>query len=193
MSPDRRPVDEHDPGSGVGIDEAADTRLDLTPRTTAPVGGVPVARRRSPLAWLVLALVLVGIGFVVLNGLSDATLYFRNADEAVAQRDELGTRRFRIQGLVVDDPVLDGEAARFEIEYNGVVVPVRLTDGIPEMFQVGRPAVMEGHFAEGDELLFLADEIFVKHDETYEEEHPDRVAEAEDGREGDGQDGDADG
>jgi cytochrome c-type biogenesis protein CcmE len=181
-------VDEHDPGSGVGLDDAADTGIDLRPRTSDADSPPPVRRRRNPLAWLVLAAVVVGLGFVVLNGLSGATLYFRNADEAVAQRDELGTRRFRLQGLVVDEPEIDGAVALFTVEYNDVAVPIRLTDGIPDMFQVGRPAVMEGHFAEGDELLFLADEIFVKHDEvyeeddgTYEEEHPDRVDEAEDG------------
>ena len=132
---------------------------------------------------MVLGLVVVGLGFVVLNGLSGATLYFRNADEAVAQRDDLGTRRFRIQGLVVDEPVVDGEVATFEIAYNDVVVPVRLTQGIPDLFQVGRPVVMEGHLAEGTEVLFLADRIFVKHDEVYEEEHSDRIDEAEDGEE----------
>jgi cytochrome c-type biogenesis protein CcmE len=181
---------DHDPGSGIGLDDAADTGIDLRPRTSSD-GFVPVRRRRHPFAWVVLGVVVVGLGFVVLNGLSGATLYFRNADEAVAQRDDLGTRRFRLQGLVADEPAIDGEVALFSIEYNDVVVPVRLTDGIPDLFQVGRPAVMEGHFAEGDELLFLADEIFVKHDEvyeeddgTYEEEHPDRIDEAEDGEEG---------
>lgn len=178
--------DEHDPGSGVGTDDAADTGLDLTPRTSDATAPAPVRRRRSPLAWIVLGLVLVGLGFVVVQGLSGATLYFRNADEAVAQRDELGSRRFRIQGSVVDEPVIDGDVATFEITYNDVAVPIRLTDGIPDLFQVDRPVVMEGRFAEGEEVLFLADRIFVKHDETYEEEHQDRIDDAEDARE-DGQ------
>jgi cytochrome c-type biogenesis protein CcmE len=175
---------DHDPGSGIGLDDAADTGIDLRPRTSPDGSPVPVRRRRHPFAWVVLVLVVVGLGFVVLNGLSGATLYFRNADEAVAQRDDLGTRRFRIQGLVVDEPVIDGEVATFEIAYNDVVVPVRLTQGIPDLFQVGRPVVMEGHLAEGTEVLFLADRIFVKHDEVYEEEHSDRITEAEDGEEG---------
>ena len=173
--------DEHDPGSGIGIDDAADAGIDLRPRTSEADSPAPPRRRRHPFAWVVLGLVVVGLGFVVLNGLSGATLYFRNADEAVAQRDDLGTRRFRIQGLVVDEPVIDDDVASFAIVFNEVTVPVRLTDGIPDLFQVDRPVVMEGHFAEGDEVLFLADRVFVKHDEVYEEEHPDRVVEAEDG------------
>ena len=177
-------TDEHDPGSGIGLDDAADTDIDLRPRTSDADSPPPIRGRRKPWAYLVLAVVLVGLGFVVLNGLSGATLYFRNADEAVAQRDELGTRRFRLQGLVVDDPVIDDEIATFEVAYNDVVVPVRLSDGIPDLFQVDRPVVMEGHFAEGAEVLFLADRVFVKHDEVYEEEHSDRIDEAEDGEEG---------
>jgi cytochrome c-type biogenesis protein CcmE len=185
VSGDTTVHDEHDPGSGVGIDDAADTGLDLRPRTSDADSPPPAPRRRrNPWAYLVLAAVLVGLGFVVLNGLSGATLYFRNADEAVAQHDDLGTRRFRIQGLVVDEPVVEGEIATFEIAYNDVVVPIRLSDGIPDLFQVDRPVVMEGHFAEGDEVVFLADRIFVKHDEVYEEEHSDRIDEAEDGEAG---------
>ena len=179
---------DHDPGSGVGVDDAADDEIDLTPRTP-PAGhdgrGAAMGRRRtSPLAWVVLAVVVAGLGFVVLNGLSGATLYFRNADEAVAQREELGTRRFRLQGLVVADAVTDGDVSSFEVTFNGVDVPVRSTDGIPSLFQPGRPVVMEGHFAEGADVLFLADRIFVKHDETYEADNGDRIDDAEDGQTG---------
>jgi cytochrome c-type biogenesis protein CcmE len=174
---------EQDPGSGIGIDDAADTDLDLTPRTSD--ADRPARRRRtSPVTWAVVAVVVVGLGYVVLNGLSGATLYFRNADEAVAEHDELGTRRFRLQGLVVDEAVTEGDVVTFEVEFNDAVVPVRSTAGLPALFQPGRPVVMEGHFAPGDEILYLADDIFVKHDETYEADNPDRIADAEDGREG---------
>ena len=175
-------IDRHDPGSGVGIDDAADTGLDLTPRTSD--ADRPRSRRRRPLAWLVLAVVVIALGYVVLNGLSGATLYFRNADEAVAEHDELGTRRFRLQGLVVDEAVTEGDVVTFEVAFNDVVVPVRSTVGLPALFLPGRPVVMEGHFAAGDEVLYLADDIFVKHDETYEDDNSDRIADAEDGESG---------
>ena len=149
---------DHDPGSGIGLDDAADTGIDLRPRTAPDGSPVPVRRRRHPFAWVVLGLVVVGLGFVVLNGLSGATLYFRNADEAVAQRDDLGTRRFRIQGLVVDEPVIDGEVATFEIAYNDVVVPVRLTQGIPDEFAetLTRDAAFPKRMGRPDEYAVLA-------------------------------------
>ena len=44
-------------------------------------------------------LVVVAVIAVVLwNGLSQATLFFYNVDQAVADRTELGDKRFRIQG-----------------------------------------------------------------------------------------------
>lgn len=186
-------MNDDDPGAGLGTDDAAGPALDLSPRT-GPDGDGPAGRRRSrqranPLVWVVLVVVVVGLGFVVMNGLSDATLYFRNADEAVAERDELGTRRFRLQGLVVDDAVTEGDVAAFEVAFNDVVVPVRSTDGLPSLFEPGRPVVLEGRFAEGEEIVFLADRILVKHDETYEAENEDRLDDAEDGREGGSNDG----
>ena len=89
-----------DPGAGEGFDESS-TELDLTPRTVAPARE---PRKKRPIGvYVALAAVVLGIGFVVLQGLGDATLYFRNVDEVVANPDALGTRRFRLQGLVNDD------------------------------------------------------------------------------------------
>lgn len=175
---------DDDPGAGLGTDDAAGPALDLSPRTgdaDAP-GRVGRPRRKAnPLLWVVLAAIVAAVGFVVFKGLSGATLYFRNADEAVAQRDELGTRRFRIQGEVVDDPVTEGDVVTFDIVFNDVVVPIRSTDGLPDLFAPGEPVVMEGRFADGAEPLFLADRVLVKHDESYEADNGERLVDAEDG------------
>nr|MDQ3294566.1 cytochrome c maturation protein CcmE [Actinomycetota bacterium] len=119
---------------------------------------------------------------VVYRGLGDATLYFRNADEAVADRDELGTRDFRLQGLVVEDAVQGDGVTEFTVAFNDVEVPVRSTAGPPSLFELGIPVVLEGHFAEGEDIVFLAHRILVKHDETYDAENPDRVVDAVDGQ-----------
>jgi cytochrome c-type biogenesis protein CcmE len=176
---------DDDPGSGVGTDDAAGPALDLSPRTSdadAPVRSAGGRRRANPLLWVVLAAIVVAVGFVVFKGLSDATLYFRNADEAVAQRDELGTRRFRLQGAVVEDAITEGDVVTFEVEFNGVTVPVRSSDGLPSLFAPGEPVVMEGRFAEQDEPLFLADRVLVKHDESYEADNGERIDDAQDSR-----------
>ena len=169
--------------------------MELTPRTlddddvTVEEGHVPSRPRRArrgrrsrwaPLA--VLAVVLVGIGALVYRGLNDATLYFRNADEAVAQRDDLGTRRFRLQGTVVGEPVTDGDEVSFDVAFNGVEVAVAHTGTPPDMFAPGVPVVLEGHWSEGADV-FDSDRMLVKHDESYEseEDYEERIGEADEG------------
>lgn len=123
--------------------------------------------------WVVGAVVAAALGFLVFQGLGNATLYFRTADEAVAQRAQLGTRRFRIEGDVVDGSVHQvGNDVSFILTSKDVEVPVRHQGDPPELFRPGIPVVLEGHF-EGDH--FASDRILVKHSETYIAQNPDRV------------------
>jgi cytochrome c-type biogenesis protein CcmE len=171
-----------DPGAGHGFDESQSPDLDLTPRTGGGAAPARARKKRRPVgAYAVLALIVAGIGFVVFQGLGNATLYFRNVDEAVAHRDELGTRRFRLQGLVVDDVNERDGVVTFDVAFNGAELPVRHVGDPPDLFRPGQPVVLEGHFAEGSDV-FESDRILVKHDEDYTDEHEDRLVDAEDGR-----------
>ncbi len=124
--------------------------------------------------WLAGGLVVAALGFLVIQGLGNATLYFRTADEAVAQRESIGNRRFRIEGNVVAGSVQQaGERVSFTIEENGVTVPIVHRGDPPELFKPGIPVVMEGRF-DGDH--FASDRMLVKHSETYIAENPQRVA-----------------
>ena len=117
--------------------------------------------------------VLAALGFLVVRGLGNATLYFRTADQAVAQKQQLGDRPFRIEGTVVGGTVRAvSRDTAFNIESKGVVVPVSHQGDPPELFKPGIPVVLEGHF-QGDH--FASDRILVKHSETYIADNPDRV------------------
>ena len=145
--------------------------MDLTPRTVdAPAR---TRRRGSPIAVVVLVVLVLAAGFVLVRGLRDATVFFYRADEAVARRDELGERRFRLQGTVLEGVARSGEAVRFAVEANGVAVDVDHQGDPPELFEPGIPVVLEGHW-EGDR--FASDRILVKHSSEYKAENPDRVA-----------------
>lgn len=123
--------------------------------------------------WIAGVVVLAALGFLVFQGLGNATLYFRTADEAVAQRAELGDRRFRIEGDVVDGSVRQvGNDVSFTLTKNAVEVPVRHKGDPPELFRPGIPVVLEGRF-QGDH--FSSDRIMVKHSETYVAKNPERV------------------
>jgi cytochrome c-type biogenesis protein CcmE len=109
------------------------------------------------------------IAFVLLQGLGSATTYFRNADEAVADRSSLGTDRFRLQGTVVGRPQKVGETVEFSVAYDCAVVPVVHRGDPPELFKEGIPVVLEGAFAPtGD--AYESDRIFVRHTEEYSTE-----------------------
>ncbi|HVL28741.1 MAG TPA: cytochrome c maturation protein CcmE [Acidimicrobiales bacterium] len=132
-----------------------------------------VTTRNPRRLWIAGAVVLAALAFLVVKGLGNATLYFRTADEAVAQREALGERRFRIQGTVVPGSVQPvGHDVAFEIEANGVAVAVLHRGDPPELFQPGIPVVLEGRF-QGER--FASDRILVKHSETYVADNPQRL------------------
>ena len=145
--------------------------------TTAPA---PRVRPAAPTAtkWRIAAVALVvagAIGFLMFKGLGDATVYFKTADEAVAEKDELGDRRFRVEGAVVTDSVEQaGDGVEFEIISAGVTVPVVHRGDPPELFKPGIPVVLEGRW-DGD--VYASDRIMVKHTSEYREQNPDRVDE----------------
>jgi cytochrome c-type biogenesis protein CcmE len=170
MSDDRPAVDPHAP-----FEDDDDGGLDLTPRQAPPVGGGTTDRGRRLAVIGVLGLLAVALVFMAYQGLSDASLFFRNADEAVAERDTLGDRRFRLQGTVVDGSVApDGGLVRFTVAHGDVDVAVVHRGDPPELFQPGIPVVLEGRWSSTDET-FESDRILVKHSEEYEEENPDRT------------------
>lgn len=131
----------------------------------------------------VLLVIVAALGFLVVKGLGDATTYFKNADEAVAQRSSLGTKRFRLQGTVLPGTVVGSAgsgdvATTFDVEFKCKVVHVRHTGTqAPPTFKQGIPVVLEGHFAKGSDV-YESDTIIVKHTSQYRETEKDRLASA---------------
>jgi cytochrome c-type biogenesis protein CcmE len=162
-----------DPGTASpATGEPAVAGLDLSPRPA------PIGRPRRRWGYLAVTVVLLGAALGVLwKGLSDATLFFYNADEAVEQRLTLGDSRFRLQGTVLPDSVLETPpVVAFTVTYNGALVDVEHTGAPPELFQEGMPVVLDGRW-DGD--VYASDNILVKHDEVYVEDHGDRLDDAE--------------
>lgn len=151
-------------------DIPAPTAIAPAPRARPPA---PVASRRRLIA--VGVVVAAAIGLLVFKGLGDATVYFKTADEAVADKDELGSRRFRVEGAVVTGSVRQaGDEVAFEIISAGETVPVVHRGDPPELFKPGIPVVLEGHWR-GD--VYASDRIMVKHTTEYREKNPERVDE----------------
>lgn len=129
-----------------------------------------VKRGRSA---ILLSVAVLLAGFFLWKGLSNATVYFKTVPEAIAERAQLGSRRFRLEGLVKAGSVKgDDKAVRFVVEEDGQEISVLHTGSPPELFKANIPVVLEGHF-EGNE--FKSDRILVKHTEEYRKDNPDRV------------------
>ena len=128
---------------------------------------------------LALAVIVAAVGFLVWRALGTATVYFKTADEAVAERATLGNHRFRIEGVVQTGTIKqEADVLRFVIYGDrGAQVPVVHRGGQPTgLFKENIPVVLEGRWGSGaDEGSFASDRVIVKHSETYRMKNPDRV------------------
>jgi cytochrome c-type biogenesis protein CcmE len=127
------------------------------------------SRRRQVVA---AAIVLSAFGFLAYQGLSSASEYFYTADQAVAKQATLGTQPFRIEGTVMPGVEHTATGTTFDIVANDVSVRVVDPDQPPQLFQVGIPVVLEGHW---QGTTYAADQIMIKHTASYVEAHPDRL------------------
>lgn len=144
--------------------------IDLTPKD--PADGPSRGRSlRNPIIVGVLVLIL---GFVMFQALTSARVFYRNVDEAVADRAELGDETFRLQGTVVTEPMRDTSGGTvFMVSFGGVDAEVRHVGEEPsDLFEIGVPIIAEGHW-EGNQ--FESSQLLVKHSESYVEDNPDRV------------------
>ncbi|MEX0769066.1 MAG: cytochrome c maturation protein CcmE [Microthrixaceae bacterium] len=157
--------------------DAATPALDVTPRQAASTPSQAVRSKRAYVAVGGVALLLGILGLVLFNGLNSAAVFYKNVDEAAAQREALGDKRFRMQGNVVDGTIqkTDGGVS-FVIAYGDARLDVVNSGAPPELFDAKIPVILEGEFV-GNE--FHSDQILIRHDSTYDEKNADRINKAE--------------
>ena len=134
--------------------------------------GLTVATRtfdRSRLRLGIVIAIIAGALVLLLIQVGKATVFDRDADWVVTHRESVGTKTFRLQGIVRPDSVHDvgkSEIA-FEVEYNCVVIPVRHHGGQPALFKPGIPVVLEGSFPSKTAKTFESNKILVRHTAEY--------------------------
>ncbi len=113
------------------------------------------------LAFGALALSTVLIGYAMQDGIN----YFRSPSQVLSEPPSEG-EMFRIGGLVEAGSLVrgQGDTVSFAVTDTNVVVPVRYTGILPDLFAEGAGMVALGQM-EGD--TFIASEVLAKHDETY--------------------------
>lgn len=156
------------PGASSGDDGS---ELDLTPIQIADTAvSTPKRKWRN---WLIVGLFGGAMCVLLFQALTSARVFFKNVDEAVAERVELGDSTFRLQGTVVDEPVEDETGAiTFTVGHNGVQATVRHVGEEPtDLFEIGIPIVAEGRW---DGEAFESQQLLVKHSEAYVADNDDR-------------------
>jgi cytochrome c-type biogenesis protein CcmE len=124
-------------------------------------------------AAIFLAVAVAVAGLLLWQGLKNATVYFKTVDEAVAQRASLGTRRFRLEGIVEAGSVHERNGGvDFVVTENDAEIHVHHVGDPPQLFKPNIPVVLEGHFRGA---VFDSDRILVKHTSEYRKDNPDRV------------------
>jgi cytochrome c-type biogenesis protein CcmE len=135
-----------------------------------------VAKHRRRNSWRLFAVGAVLVGamcFLIVKGLSGSLDYFETVDQAVVHKAMLGTRTFRLEGLVVPGTVhRTASGVTFLAAGSDHRVQVTNTGSPPQLFQPDIPVVVVGHFAGA---TFVSDQIIVDHTAQYIEEHPQRV------------------
>ena len=118
----------------------------------------------------VAGVVIVGaLAFLFVRGLTNAMDYYLTVNQAVAQRAQLAGKDFRIQGTVMPGLSQVGTLLHFSITSGHVDAEVVSTGSPPQLFRVGMPVVLDGHW-QGD--VFSSFQIMVQHGSTYVEAHP---------------------
>jgi len=122
----------------------------------------------------VVGAVLVGaFAFLLAKGLGSSLDYFETVDQAVHSKVMLGSKTFRLEGLVVPGSVhRTTDGVEFVAAGTKERVDVVNTGNPPELFQPDIPVVVVGHFAGG---TFVSNQIIVDHSAQYQAKYPNRV------------------
>ena len=152
--------------------------MDLTPRSGPADEPAAPKNKRKVLPMVVLALVLVGGGVIITQGLSSAVDYFCNVDE-VGERDGCEEeRRIRLQGTVeagTIDKSIPGITA-FKMAFGDEEIDVSY-DGIPGgIFKECIPVVVHGEIRNG---VLEGDLVEVKHSDEYVAVNDENLIEAD--------------
>ena len=159
------------------------------------------SHRKRPLrtrvaAWGVILAVLAGSGYLLFRTLDDASLFFLSVDRAVAQRDDLDTRRFQLHGTPVPATIDRAESEGQTVVWFALAGKdeenaawIIHTGDPPDLFQPCVPVVLEGKWEDvqsqtinqirpedrgllhsttfAEGYYFSSDRILVKHDNDY--------------------------
>lgn len=124
--------------------------------------------RRRRRAWIAIGMCAGAVVAIVALAvvLSENVVYFRTVSEAVDQRADQGTDRFRLAGEVVSGSIEEVRGGvRFDVTDGQETATVVHQGDPPDLFEAGAPIVCEGSWGRGD--AFASDRIMIRHGNEY--------------------------
>jgi cytochrome c-type biogenesis protein CcmE len=171
------PVEDEsaDSGHASGAARAAPPAGATLSSGAAPPTRPPSAsdRRQRRRLIIVGAVLVAAFVFLIVKGLGSSLDYFETVDQAVQSKAMLGTKTFRLEGLVVPGTV---HRANGDVDFVAAGAKDRIdvvnSTNPPQLFQPNIPVVVVGHFV-GD--TFMSNQIIVDHTAQYVAKYPARV------------------
>ena len=138
---------------------------------TVPPEPILPARRRPWGIVVLVAVVLVVIGFLAFSSIGSALVYYLTPTELLERGEAAIGETVRLGGQVAPGSV-SGAATdlRFTLTDGESDIPVHSTVAPTRSFREGSGAVVEGEL--GADGVFEARQVIVKHDENYEAPEP---------------------
>ncbi len=147
-----------------------------SPAPPAPSPATKATQRPRLRLALVGVVILGAVGFLLVKGLGSSLDYFKTVNEASAQKAQLGTTTFRLEGVVEPGSVTrTSSGASFEVTQGTKAFHVINVGTPPQLFKATLPVIVVGHFASSSSSTFLSNQIMVKHTSSYIAAHPNRV------------------
>ena len=125
------------------------------------------ARHKRGLLIAAGVVVLAVAAGLVLSAFQKNLVFFFTPSQVVAKEVPVG-KPFRIGGMVAEKSLqreTDGLTVRFVVTDTVKSVPVVYTGILPDLFKEGQGVVAQGKV--GADGVFVATEVFAKHDENY--------------------------
>jgi cytochrome c-type biogenesis protein CcmE len=171
-------VNERPTGAATLDAESADA-LSTTGRNRSTGGAAPRAtsprssRQQKRRLIVVGAVLVAAFAFLLVKGLGSSLDYFETVDQALHSKAMLGTKTFRLEGLVVPGSVHRQKGAvDFVASGSNGRIDVVNTGNPPQLFQPDIPVVVVGHFSGA---TFVSNQIIVDHTAQYVAKYPGRV------------------
>src|SRR5205823_3991847 len=106
------------------------------------------------------------LGWVLVHGLASNLVYYKTPTEIARQGSSIVGERVRMGGVVEPCSVQTfAHSIRFVMTDGRTQMPVVTSAGVPADFRGGSGAVAEGSY--GSDHVFRADDVLVKHDDSY--------------------------